>query len=337
MASWLGKDFDRATRSDIERLMLRLQTEPLSEWTRHDYRVAIRKFYKVMEGGGREYPEKVAWIRPHTIATKHSLKLPEEVLTPEEVRKLIQAAEEPRERAFVAALWESGARIGEFLALRLKHVELRGNVVRLGLPRGERVGRYVALIESVPYLAVWLEHHPGDGPDCYLWCRRGSHGREPIGYATARKILRTVAVRAGVRKACNPHAFRHARATYLARHLTEAQMKQFFGWVQSSRMAAVYVHLSARDIEEAILRLHGLAPNKKEREPHPEACPRCGFLNPTSSRLCQRCGLPFEIRAAFDTTQRADLVASVLSEQMIDQIASLVVRRLLEQRLGAVC
>lgn len=36
--------------------------------------------------------------------------------------------------------------------------------------------------------------------------------------------LRRIAKRAGIKKKVNPHSFRHARATFLANLLTEAQM-----------------------------------------------------------------------------------------------------------------
>jgi hypothetical protein len=35
-------------------------------------------------------------------------------------------------------------------------------------------------------------------------------------------------------------------------------MKEYFGWVQSSDMASVYVHLSGRDVDSALLKLHGM-------------------------------------------------------------------------------
>lgn len=63
----------------------------------------------------------------------------------------------------------------------------------------------------------------------------------------------------------NPHNFRHSRATYLANFLTEAQMKEYFGWQQDSKMAGVHVHLSGRDVDNALLRVYGIE-NKNEKK-----------------------------------------------------------------------
>jgi hypothetical protein len=37
-------------------------------------------------------------------------------------------------------------------------------------------------------------------------------------------------------------------------------MKKLFGWVQASKMAAIYVHLSGRDVDHAILELYRIKP-----------------------------------------------------------------------------
>jgi hypothetical protein len=50
--------------------------------------------------------------------------------------------------------------------------------------------------------------------------------------------------------------FRHINSDsqyLLAGKLAEAQMNQIFGWKQSSEMLSIYVHLSGKDVDDAIL------------------------------------------------------------------------------------
>lgn len=47
----------------------------------------------------------------------------------------------------------------------------------------------------------------------------------------------------------------------MANYLTEAQMNDYFGWVQGSGMPSVYVHLSGRDVDDAILKANGIICN----------------------------------------------------------------------------
>ncbi|MBW2965283.1 tyrosine-type recombinase/integrase, partial [Candidatus Woesearchaeota archaeon] len=77
-------------------------------------------------------------------------------------------------------------------------------------------------------------------------------------YSAIRSMVSRTFEKAGIRKKCNPHAFRHSRATYMANHLTEFQMNQYFGWIQGSDMPSTYVHMSGREVDDAILAMNGL-------------------------------------------------------------------------------
>jgi hypothetical protein len=69
-------------------------------------------------------------------------------------------------------------------------------------------------------------------------------------------------------------------------------MKEFFGWVQASDMASIYVHLSGRDVDDALLKVHGIKKEetKEESQLNPKKCPRCQEINPFTNKLCYRCG-----------------------------------------------
>jgi len=94
----------------------------------------------------------------------------------------------------------------------------------------------------------------------------------------------------------NPHNFRHSRATFFANHLTEAQMKEYFRWTQGSKMAAIYVHLSGRDVDEAILKVYGKKnmENKEQSILTPKDCQRCEETNPSENKFCSRCSMPLD-------------------------------------------
>ncbi|MCM8803335.1 MAG: zinc ribbon domain-containing protein [Candidatus Omnitrophica bacterium] len=74
-------------------------------------------------------------------------------------------------------------------------------------------------------------------------------------------------------------------------------MKELFGWIQSSKMASVYVHLSGRNVDNALLQIHGLAKekNKKETVLKLKKCPRCQDINDLTSQFCKKCGSPLDI------------------------------------------
>jgi integrase len=159
--------------------------------------------------------------------------------------------------------------VGELLSLSVKHVEFdEDGYARVIIPEGKTGPRRLRCVSSAPHLNMWLQNHPlKEIKNSALWVGIGTVGRnKPLMYSAVRKLLANAAKRTGVTKAVNPHNFRHSRATFLANHMTESQMKQYLGWVQDSSMAAVYVHLAGRDTDDAINRMHGIDDEERERE-----------------------------------------------------------------------
>ncbi len=61
-------------------------------------------------------------------------KLPKDLLTPEDVERLIDSAKNLRDKAHIAVLYESGARKGELEELQLKHISFDENGAVITLP-----------------------------------------------------------------------------------------------------------------------------------------------------------------------------------------------------------
>lgn len=84
-----------------------------------------------------------------------------------------------------------------------------------------------------------------------------------------------------------------------------------------------YVHLSGRDVDEAILRAYGLIKSSQSLAPKvPVKCARCTNLNPHDAEICFRCGFALSARVAFrkdDELQRL--------KEAVEQIKSDLGRR----------
>lgn len=129
------------------------------------------------------------------------------------------------------------------------------------------------------------------------------------------KLLGRAKERANFDKPVNPHHFRHSRATELATEFKEAQLCEWFGWVQGSDVPAKYVHLSGRDMDNAYNELHGLAPDDEEEQPETvQECPRCRELNEPDDQFCSRCGQALEIDAAEELEQAEAKVTNVADD-----------------------
>lgn len=286
MSEKMRKSFLKVDGDDIIRFLSELEQSDYSEQTKRDYRVVLRRFFQYLGKG-----ELVKDVK--TTLRSSRKKLPDEILTQSEVEKIIEAADHPRDKAIIGLLYEAGLRVGELASLKIKNVEFDdcGVAVKVHGKTGER---RVLIVTFASLVAKWLEMHPRrDDKEAPLWVNLSTnYKKEGIRYEGIAQKIKRIAKKAGVKKSINLHLFRHSRATHLAKHLTEAEMNVYFGWVQGSDMPATYVHLSGRDVDDKILQIHGLKPRGRDKkdELKPVECPRCGYINAPVSRYCGRCG-----------------------------------------------
>ena len=256
VAKSIFTDFDKATEDEIRAYVGSIERSALSDWTKHDYKVSLKKFYKWLNGG--EEPLKVRWIK--TTLKKHDRKLPEDMLKEEEVELMIDTALNKRDKAIIALLWDIGARIGEIGNLRVKDIKFDDIGISI-LVNGKTGPRRVRAVWSVNYLKDWLKDHPNQkNPEAPLWFNfaKKTEKLEAMQYGAIRMQLNKISKKAGISKKIHPHLFRHSRCTHMASYLTEAQMNVYFGWVQGSDMPSIYVHLSGRDVDDVILKANGV-------------------------------------------------------------------------------
>lgn len=307
ISKWLGKDFDKANKKDIEDLVLRFGKEYTNAWTIKDYKVLTRKFFRSI---GKN--DMVSWIKI-TIKRNNDENLPNEVYTQEEIEKLIEVANNPKDKAMISVLYDLGCRISEFLNIRLKDITFEQDYAMVNV-MGKTGNRSVPISKSVPYLKAWLNYSKiteGKDKEAYIF---------DIKYNTIMDKLKTLFERAGIDKPFNPHQFRHSRATELAKQLTEAQMNQFFGWTQASRMASTYVHLSGRDLIPKLI-----IESKKQK------CFKCGSENPMDLKFCSKCLSPLDSKE-FKKKQKDVEIEEIAYEASRDPRYEEIIRDIMKRR-----
>jgi len=281
-------DFPEATERDIRDLVTTINFCESAEETKKDLKVAIKKFYKVMNGG--KAPEKIDFIK--CTVKRKDRKLPEQLLSIEEVEGLIKACESDRDRALIALLYYGGLRVGEIGSLQIRDIVFEEAGVRVHVRKGKTGARSILVIEPEPYFRAWLRIHPhSEDLETPLWI--DFRHRKPMRYDAIRIMVKRKARALGIPQSkCHPHNFRHSRATELASVMTESQLCAFFGWVMGSKMAATYVHLSGRDVDDVILGMHNLKPPEPMISREPRRCIKCSKINPPDGWYCNRCATP---------------------------------------------
>jgi integrase/recombinase XerD len=345
-ARLLGKDFDIATRDDLQRLVTgMLNRQPAySAETLGTYKAILKRFYTWLanphEFGRRTpVPAIVSWITTHVRSRdKHRLER-HDLLLPTEIQRVLGVCHNPRDQALVSSLWETGGRIAEIGNLQLMHVNRAPHGFQLDLS-GKTGKRTILVIKSAPLLAAWLNAHPfRNDHTAPLWVHyQYTNDARQVGYHTIRKLLQRHFQRAGITKRIYPHLFRHSRATYVLASglMTEAQAKAYFGWTPSTDMLSTYAHLLASDANNAILRENHLTPPRQEATDMnaPRTCGACGTLNQHDAAFCSQCTSVLDERRAIlageRDTARVDLLrelcALIIDRGLADDVAHLVQR-----------
>lgn len=342
-------ELETAEEEDLEVVVARIEKSDYSEATKSDFKTALKKYYKVMEGDPKrdEYPDKVGFINTHR--DKRKIQEPDP-LDKEAIEKIINECKNDRDKAMYKLLYEGGLRAGELMSLQIQDLKFSDKGVKVRV-NGKTGGRTVLVVESERYLRNWLEKHPfSDRPKAPLWTKiQRTEGKTPeeakLGYDHMRLNLKEKSIEAEVRtyqdgwkkdqdgnfkrdengeKIPNmetdvyPHLFRHSRATHLATELTEAAMKEYFGWTQNSDMPQVYIHLSGRDIDNEIMKIYGV--EAEEEEPTKRTCQRCFKSYKGGENFCPRCGAPFDDENALTVKEVKESGNNILDKR-VDGVA----------------
>jgi len=97
-------------------------------------------------------------------------------------------------------------------------------------------------------------------------------------------------------------------------------------------MPKVYVHLSGRDVDTALLRMHGIETDARQpARPKLNSikCTRCNQLSGPDADFCGKCGLPLRLRAALEAEKKR-MDAERLMSKLLDDLE---VRQLILSKL----
>ncbi len=338
-------DFDKMDKKAIEEVILKIDTrEDYSVWTKQSYRTIVKKFFKWLHQGDNYkttpgYPEIVSWINTNVKKKDKPRVQASDLLTELEVKRLMDVAEHPRDKAFVSMIYELGARIGEIGSLRIKDVT-RDDYSYIVDLRGKTGHRTPRIVISDPYVTAWLNIHPmKDDIHSPLWVLIGNRDKcKPMVYGTFRKLILRLKEKAEIKKRLYPHLFRHTRVTHLLtnKQINEAQAKVYFGWVPSSTMLSEYSHLISSDVNNAILEIHGIKTSEsKESLLKPKQCPRCSTINAKDARFCQKCGGILDVDTALELDDQRSRGDELMSELVKDpEIQRTLMKKIIEMGLG---
>lgn len=194
-------------------------------------------------------------------------KLPT-VLTVSEVNQILESIEIEtpiglRNRAMMELLYGSGLRISELLDLRTKDLHMnQGFVNIIGKGNKERIvpmsEESVLIIRKyITQSRVTFPNLPGD----LLFV---NYKGEPMSRQGAFKLVRKLAIDAGVTKELSPHTFRHSFATHLLESGMDLRMVQDLLGHEDISTTQIYTHIEQEKLKNIYEHTHPRAMKKGE-------------------------------------------------------------------------
>jgi integrase len=311
----------KATREDVVKAIAKIERLNVNSETKAKIKATLKFMLKHFNGEDLYYPREVAWIK--TSVKKESKLIPSDLLTEEEIGKMIDNARNVRDVAIIALLSDAPIRTHELILLRRKHLVLESSQPYLIIPENTKTGtRHIPLINSVPYLVHYLDFFKNQmQPDDPLFMHElWNRERRPMNYGALRTMLKKVGKRAGINKRIYPYLFRHSVITRYANKLSNAQLEKVAGWIHGTNMHMTYEHLSDLDLSNAVAKANGIELSHVEQEVKPKikVCGKCKYTNAKDSMYCARCGGALDIGTALQEEKDKDLLDQAIARYLSD-------------------
>lgn len=188
-------------------------------------------------------------------------KLPD-VLSIEEIELLIdhldlQHPQGHRNRAILETLYGSGLRVSELIKLNLSNLFFKESLIRV-TGKGNKQRLVPMGIIAKKYLNIYIEEVrtnqkiQTEFKDVLFLNRNGKGLTRQMIFT----LIRTLAIKAGIKKKIGPHTFRHSFATHLLENEADLRSIQILMGHESITTTEMYTHLDTHHLRSVIEKYH---------------------------------------------------------------------------------
>ena len=245
LAAFIGRSPDKASFEDIRRFQLHLVTKGADTPTLNSTVSALRFFFRVTL---KRYA-----IVEHTRFIHEPRRLPV-VLSPEEVRRLLDAAPGLKYKAALSVAYGAGLRASEVVSLKVCDIDSERMLIRVEQGKG-RKDRYVMLSPHLLELlrAWWKAGHPQG------WLFPGQNRVNPLSTRQLNRAFHAAAHTAEIKKRVSLHTLRHSFATHLLEQNIDIRVIQVLLGHAKLDSTALYTRVATKTIREVISPLEHIA------------------------------------------------------------------------------
>jgi integrase/recombinase XerD len=197
---------------------------------------AVKKFYKEI---CREIIDPGSFTRPRT---RH--KLPN-VLSKEEVKKVLSAPMNEKHRAVLSIIYGCGLRRSEVITLEPQDIDRDRMLLSVRQSKGFKDRIVPVSVKLVEMIDSYVSRYR---PVVYLF--EGQYQGSRYSAASIEKVFRMSCEKAGIKKNITLHGLRHSYATHLLESGTDLRYIQELLGHKSSRTTEIYTHVTEKSIQK---------------------------------------------------------------------------------------
>lgn len=179
----------------------------------------------------------------HIPRSKQEKTLPS-VLSKDEVRRLIQATNNPKHHTIISLLYGAGLRVGELVRLKMQDLDFDRKLIHVVLGKGKK-DRYTLLPESL--VQTLQKQKSFKKPTEYLFTNE-REGKNHLTTHTIELIVKHAAQTAGIQKHVSPHTLRHSFATHLLENRTDIRYIQELLGHTKIETTQIYTHVTIKNV-----------------------------------------------------------------------------------------
>lgn len=242
------KPLDQWCKQDVSDYILKLKKDGKSPATIEGNKIILKNFFN--------WADKPDFVKSLQIKKVANTLNKNEILTPDDVDKLIDTTASPMYKALISFLLESGARISEILKVRVSDCiedQDKGLIVSVHQTKTGKDFRRILCVSSGQYIRNHITNSIKSKDDLLF----------DLTTVSVWEMLQKIGKKAGIDKPISAHKFRHAEATLMVQQgYNEAIIRKKLGWTPQSTMIARYQHLDDDDVIDAT---HEMTPGTAQK------------------------------------------------------------------------
>ena len=247
---YLGRSPDTATVEDLRNYQLYLVDHGTSPASLNSAISGLKFFCNVT----LDRPELMAKMQPVHLPRK----LPE-IMSPDEVKRLIAAAGHLKHQTALALAYATGLRVNEVVHLKVGDIDSQRMTLRVEQGKGQK-DRFAMLSPLLlERLRVWWRVARAQGKMLDGgWLFPGLDPIEPLSTRQLNRAIHAAADEAGIDKRISMHSLRHAFATHLLEQKVDIRLIQVLLGHKKLETTALYAQVATDILREVISPLETL-------------------------------------------------------------------------------